>query len=163
MLQPRTVSGLPLQTDVHSLDSRIFRLRWIGSPSALSQSWIGFSEDDGKQTTGGANIRRQSRIICERVEARLHRYLPEAAASLQVGAKHCGHVSSPFVSIRLPRRSPWRAVVRRLPDEGGLAKAGVHLSRRLLAKTFGVASREGGFVISQKIVKKVLTFFGVPE
>ncbi|PYJ75977.1 MAG: hypothetical protein DME69_13890 [Verrucomicrobia bacterium] len=37
-----------------------------------------------------------------------------------------GHVSSPFVSIRLPRRSPWRAVVRRLPDEGGLAKAGVH-------------------------------------
>jgi hypothetical protein len=47
-------------------------------------------EDDGKQTAGGANIRRQSRIICERVEARLHRYLPEAAASLQAGAKHCG-------------------------------------------------------------------------
>jgi hypothetical protein len=48
------------------------------------------AEDDGKQTAGGANIRRQSRIICERVEARRHRYLPEAAASLQAGAKHCG-------------------------------------------------------------------------
>src|SRR6266496_5348179 len=92
---------------------------------------------------------------------------PARNASDAGGALHAGvirgQISSAFVSIRLPRRSPWRAVVRRLPDEGGLAKAGVHLSRRLLAKTFGVASREGGFVISQKIVKKVLTFFGVPE
>jgi len=34
-----------------------------------------------------------------------------------------GHISSAFVSIRLPRRSPWLAVVL---YEGGLAKAGVH-------------------------------------
>jgi len=59
-------------------------LPWLAVASAKA------AEDDGKQTAGGANIRRQSRIICERVEARLHRYLPEAAASLQAGAKHCG-------------------------------------------------------------------------
>src|SRR5437763_9157944 len=36
--------------------------------SDCMQRWIGFSEDDGRGFAKGANVRRQSRIYCYRVE-----------------------------------------------------------------------------------------------
>src|SRR5437870_3417071 len=99
----------------------------------------------------GANIRRQSRIICERVEARLHRYLPEGAASLQVGAKHCGQDNAFHLGIREKDRSAREShelarMIFFLSEFSRPFALGVPACHVVaLAKT--EASREGGFVV----------------
>jgi hypothetical protein len=90
--------------------------------------------------------RQQSRTFRQRVVTRLHHHLPEAAASLYAGAKHCWQKNAFHLRVAIARRLSNARVALPL-DRCYFARRNIDLERSVAADP-GSLSLDGNLVVS---------------